>query len=531
MRKKTNEEFITELAKKNNVVIPIDKYINMKEKIKVRCSFCGHIWSAQPSNLLNGNRCPKCFGTPKKTNEQFEKDLKKLNPLIIPIEKYIDAKTPIKVRCSICGHEWNSSPNNVLGGKRCPKCFGTPKKTNEQFEKEFNYINKDIYLLSEYKTTKDKIKVKCKKCGYEWEMSPNDAIRKDGKNTGCPKCAGNIQKTNKEFVSELKAINPTIIPIEKYINNRIKILCKCKKCSYEWKAQPHRLLSGQGCPNCALGFQTSYFEQCIKIMFEKILGEKSVINRNKDFIGKELDIYIPSLKIAIEPGSWFWHKSKIKKDQEKFMLCKEKGVKLLTIYDDVDSDINKIDFHGDLLIIREDMGLNKKDLNLLKKYLEYILAYCGIKYIISNELLTEIREKAEYSTRKKNTDDFYEELKLNNNKVIPLGEYINSRNKIKVKCKKCGYEWEAVPTNLIKGHGCPKCNNVYKKTTSDFIQELKLKNNTLEVLGEYIGARENIKTKCNVCGHIWNAHASNLLRGHGCPKCAINKRKKQTLKF
>ena len=66
------------------------------------------------------------------------------------------------------------------------------------------------------------------------------------------------------------------------------------------------------------------------------------------------------------------------------MLCKEKGVKLLTIYDDVDSDINKIDFHGDLLIIREDMGLNKKDLNLLKKYLEYILAYCGIKYIISN---------------------------------------------------------------------------------------------------------------------------------------------------
>ena len=469
MRKKTNEEFITELAKKNNVVIPIDKYINMKEKIKVRCSFCGHIWSAQPSNLLNGNRCPKCFGT--------------------------------------------------------------PKKTNEQFEKEFNYINKDIYLLSEYKTTKDKIKVKCKKCGYEWEMSPNDAIRKDGKNTGCPKCAGNIQKTNKEFVSELKAINPTIIPIEKYINNRIKILCKCKKCSYEWKAQPHRLLSGQGCPNCALGFQTSYFEQCIKIMFEKILGEKSVINRNKDFIGKELDIYIPSLKIAIEPGSWFWHKSKIKKDQEKFMLCKEKGVKLLTIYDDVDSDINKIDFHGDLLIIREDMGLNKKDLNLLKKYLEYILAYCGIKYIISNELLTEIREKAEYSTRKKNTDDFYEELKLNNNKVIPLGEYINSRNKIKVKCKKCGYEWEAVPTNLIKGHGCPKCNNVYKKTTSDFIQELKLKNNTLEVLGEYIGARENIKTKCNVCGHIWNAHASNLLRGHGCPKCAINKRKKQTLKF
>ena len=39
-----------------------------------------------------------------------------------------------------------------------------------------------------------------------------------------------------------------------------------------------------------------------------------------------------------------------------------------------------------------------------------------------------------------------------------LGEYVNNKTKIKVRCKKDGYEWEATPKHLLNEVGCPKCN-------------------------------------------------------------------------
>ena len=84
MRKKTQDEFVKDLSKITDEIIVMGDYINSKEKIKVKCKRCRNIWLAAPSNLLNGNKCPKCYGTPKKTNEQFVKELKEKNPDVIP---------------------------------------------------------------------------------------------------------------------------------------------------------------------------------------------------------------------------------------------------------------------------------------------------------------------------------------------------------------------------------------------------------------------------------------------------------------
>lgn len=39
-----------------------------------------------------------------------------------------------------------------------------------------------------------------------------------------------------------------------------------------------------------------------------------------------------------------------------------------------------------------------------------------------------------------------------------IGEYVNNRTKIKCRCKDCGNEWEATPSNLLKYRGCPACS-------------------------------------------------------------------------
>jgi len=122
--------------------------------------------------------------------------------------------------------------------------------------------------------------------------------------------------------------------------------------------------------------------------------------------------------------------------------------------------------------------------------------------------------------KKITTLDYINKLKEKNNKVVVVGEYINSFTKIKVRCNTCNYIWEANPSNLLRGHGCPKCGNSFKKDTNIFKNELMEINNTISVLGEYTGSRDNIKVKCNICNYIWDANPSNLLRGHGCPNCS-----------
>lgn len=114
---------------------------------------------------------------------------------------------------------------------------------------------------------------------------------------------------------------------------------------------------------------------------------------------------------------------------------------------------------------------------------------------------------------------FLSKAYLVNDKIKICGEYHNSYTKIDVKCKKCGYEWTMLPSNILKGRGCPKCANNIKKTTEDFIKEMSLVNNEIEIMSQYNGASIKIDYRCKKCGNIWSAKPTHLLEGHGCPNC------------
>ena len=105
-----------------------------------------------------------------------------------------------------------------------------------------------------------------------------------------------------------------------------------------------------------------------------------------------------------------------------------------------------------------------------------------------------------------------------------LEQYKGNAIKIKCRCKKDGYTWEIKPNDLISGHGCPKCSGNIRKTTEEFINELKEVNGDIEVLGEYVNNKTKIKVKCRVDGYIWEMTPKHLLHKHGCPKCYNDKR-------
>lgn len=65
-----------------------------------------------------------------------------------------------------------------------------------------------------------------------------------------------------------------------------------------------------------------------------------------------------------------------------------------------------------------------------------------------------------------------------------------------------------------------KASERYSKGMEKFKKEMEKINSRIEISGEYKNGRTNVHCKCLVCGHEWDAMPTNLLKGKGCPKCA-----------
>lgn len=63
-----------------------------------------------------------------------------------------------------------------------------------------------------------------------------------------------------------------------------------------------------------------------------------------------------------------------------------------------------------------------------------------------------------------------------------------------------------------------------RKTHERFIEEMKMINPTIKIIGKYITAKTRISCECSVCGHSWNPTPDSLIHGYGCPSCG-NKKK------
>lgn len=76
------------------------------------------------------------------------------------------------------------------------------------------------------------------------------------------------------------------------------------------------------------------------------------------------------------------------------------------------------------------------------------------------------------------------------------------------------------------------------KTHEEFIEDLKVVNPTIEVLGKYVNSRTKIEVRCLVCNHTWETVTQNIIKNknknnskpRGCPKCANTKRTMSTIR-
>lgn len=393
-------------------------------------------------------------------------------------------------------------------------------KTNEEFLKEIKEKNDKIKVLSKYTGCHNYINVKCLRCGNEWNAKAYSLLS----GRACPKCrtvrgvennkGKTKRKSHDEYVVELSKIDDSIEIISKYISHHENVKCRCKNCNNIWETKAYSLLQKHGCPRCPKS-GTSFMEQFIRLSFINALSEDDVVSRDRKTIGMELDIYIPKLNVAIEPGNWYLHKKSIERDKKKRERCAKRGIRLITIYDKFPQNEN-IPFSSDCFVFHDDY--NKANHTEIRKLVLKLFDIANIKKDF-NEKTWDLIEILSYQNAKaKNHDDFVIEMNNINSTIKVLENYTNANRRLKVQCRVCGFEWNALPSSLLSGDGCRNCgikkaHEKFIKDQNAIIDDIKKVNPSVEIIGKYTGRHNPIKTRCKVCGFEWEPLVSSLLRG------------------
>lgn len=401
--------------------------------------------------------------------------------------------------------------------------------TQDSFISALGEINPNIEVLSLFTKVVDRIDVRCKKCGMSW--SPKAYSLLQGK--GCPHCSAvkgannkgrTARKTKQQFIEELRKITPTITVIGEYVNNKTIIAVRCNICKTEWSAVPNSLLLGHGCPRCAKS-GTSFMEQFILVTFRHVLGDKAVLSRDKKTIGMELDIVVPKYKFAVEPGNWFLHSRSHDRDAKKREKCQISGIRLITIYDQCPSGAVS-PFQNDCMLFNID--LNSGNHSELKKLTIELLHDMNVDVHITDDEWKKIEIAAAAASRAQTHEEFLEKLYKINPDIDVVDRFINVNTRIRVRCRKCNNEWNAIPAQLLSGYGCRKCgtkkaHSEVRKTQAEFVNQMSGINPDIEVIGNYKSRHSRITVRCRICGNEWCAEAGSILLGRGCPCCGRKK--------
>ena len=271
---------------KNPNVKVIGHYVDATTKITHLCIIHNIEWETTPTRALLGRGCPKCHNeriSKKKTrtNEWYKNAVKDINISIIPLEPYIDCRTPIRHYCNEHKYEWLATPDNILNGHGCPLC-------------------------------------------------------------GAEKCRCKNMMPYTEYINRLQNVNSNIICIGKYECATKHVLHKCLIDGHEWMAVPSQLLSGRGCPKCSESHGERKIREWLNDQHIKYYSQYR-FDGCKNIKELPFDFYLPDYNMAIEYDveqhfraiDYFGGEEALKKrkslDEIKNNFCKDHNILLLRI--------------------------------------------------------------------------------------------------------------------------------------------------------------------------------------------------------
>ena len=129
-RRLTNDEFIKKVEDLTSDYLFLEDYVNSHVKLKVRHISCGNEYMVKPNKFITaGRRCPKCNGGKRYSNQDFLTMFNELaNDEYTILEEYTRSHSPLKMQHKLCGNVIFMSWSNFKQGYRCKHCTTTESK-------------------------------------------------------------------------------------------------------------------------------------------------------------------------------------------------------------------------------------------------------------------------------------------------------------------------------------------------------------------------------------------------------------------
>lgn len=332
--------------------------VKSNEKSKKRWWSCNndHEWIESPYYQLKrfggDDWCPFCSN--RKILTGFN-DLQSTRPDIARLvvnenpSKIIDTSTKrISFRCpDYEDHIFTSSPNDMCNGRKCPYCIGRSVKAG------FNDLATTHPLIASRVSSSSSVKPSEVTSGSNtkltFECDNGHTYTSSAKNAslghGCPFCSGrklsrekSIQNTHPDIAARFSP-ESRYSPEEVSIGSHKRVMLVCKDDdSHVYEISCYNILPWDSCPYCPRKNDSNPENEIAE--YVKSIVDCDIIKRDTSFLQgrRELDIYIPEKSIAIEFNGLHWHTEKFGKSRyyhyDKWRECKDKGVQLITIWED-----------------------------------------------------------------------------------------------------------------------------------------------------------------------------------------------------
>jgi predicted nucleic acid-binding Zn-ribbon protein len=446
MVKLTTQEFIKKAEQVHGNKYDYNKvdYIGANKKVEIICQKHG-VFLQKPGDHLFGKGCSLCKTEARYDVNEFIDRAKKVHGDKYDYSKvnYIGREKKVEIICPEHGSFWQLASSHTTGFGcfkcGCDKSKETKIKDTNWFINRAKNIHGDTYdySKSDYKGKESQIEIICSIHGSFWQLAGNHIH-----GAGCLKCGQDkIKKsltfTTQDFIENAKKVHGNKYDYSKvnYISSgkKVEIICP-KHGSFFQKPNSHTTIKS-GCPKC--GHAVSKTE--VKILeYVKQLYSGEILTNRRDIIKpKELDIYIPELKLAIEFNGTYYHSTKFKSDihinSYKIDLCQEKGIQLLSIFE---YDWNKP--------IKQAIIKDKLKQIIVHDYIKIMARKCSIENVSQKEYKT--------FAKNNNLQGYYKASNIlglyYNNELLQIIAF--NKNKIVVECVKLGYYIKGGTDKLLK---------------------------------------------------------------------------------